>query len=229
MQCPRIVRFLNLHSLRIAATVRKAETNLSVHARHPRTSQTSAPRDECCDDEERWVNSLFLLFGTVLDQPGELEVVEVAGIVELLFVEHLFNFFLGEAFAHAGHESLEFCTGDHLGVFGVEALECVLDDVFGVRAVELLSEEGEEGGEVDVAGGFLDHVFEVGLWRVFAHGREHAGEILLGDEAVTILVDHVEGFLELLDLRLREQREHVGGGLLGLLFSGSLLLAHGDS
>ena len=75
------------------------------------------------------------------------------------------------------------------------------------------TEEGKEGGEVDVTGGFLDHVFEVGGWWVFAHGGEHTGQIVLGDESVTILVDHVEGFLELLDLRLTEQREDVGGGL----------------
>merc|ERR1719173_101775 len=91
------------------------------------------------------------------------------------------------------------------------------------------TEGGEESGEVDVAGGFLDHVFEVRLWWVFTHRGEHTGQIFLGDETVTILIDHVEGFLELLDLGLGEQGEDVGGGLLGLLFSGSLLFAHGDS
>jgi len=169
---------------------------------------------------------LFLLSGTVFHQSGELNVVEVSCFVTVLFVEHLFNFFLGESFTHRRQESFEFLTGDHLLAVRVEALESIEDDVLGVGSVELLAEEGEEGGEVDVAGRFLDHFFEVRCWGIFSHGREHTGEIVLRDETVTVLVDHVEGFLVLLDLGLGEEGEDVGGGLLGLLFSGSLLFAH---
>jgi len=143
---------------------------------------------------------LFLLSRTVLDQPGELDVVEHSGIVTVLLVEHFFNFFFGESFTHCRQESFEFFSRDHLGAFGVEALESVEDNVFGVGSVELLTEEGEEGGEVDVARRLLDHVFEVRLWWVFTHRREHTGQIFLGDESVTVLVDHVEGFFVLLDL-----------------------------
>jgi len=174
-------------------------------------------------------NGLFLLLGSVLDQPGELNVVEVTCVVDVLLVEHLLDFFFGESFSHAGQKSLELVAVDELGAFRVETFESVVDDVFGVGSVEFLTEESEESGEVDVAGGFLDHVFEVRLWWVFTHRGEHTGQIFLGDETVTILIDHVEGFLELLDLGLGEQGEDVGGGLLGLLFSGSLLFAHGDS
>jgi len=45
-------------------------------------------------------------------------------------------------------------------------------------------------------------------------------QILLVDEAVAVLVDHVEGFLELLDLRLVEHGEDIGGGTLGTLLGG---------
>jgi len=195
----------------------------SVHPRHFPTTKTSLPRDGV------GTNSLFLFFGTVLDQSGEFEVVEVAGFVEILFVEHLIDFFFGESFSHGHEETFKFFAGDDLQTVRVEAFEGVLDDIFGIGTMEFLTEERKEGGEVDIAGRFLDHVLEVGLWWIFTHRGEHTSQIFFGDEAVTILVDHVEGFLELLDLRLREQREHVGGGLLGLLFSGSLLLAHGDS
>jgi len=145
-------------------------------------------------------NGLFLLSGSVLDQPSELNVVEVTGIIDVLLVEHLLDFFLGESFSHAGQKSLEFVTVDDFVAVRVEAFESVVDDIFGIGSVEFLTEEGEESGEVDVAGGFLDHVFEVRLWWVFAHRGEHTGQIFLGDETVTILIDHVEGFLELLDL-----------------------------
>ena len=165
----------------------------------------------------------------MLDQPRELEVIEVAGIVTFLLVEHLFDFFFRESLAHGLEETLKFFAGNDFGAFGVEAFEGVLDDIFGIGSVQLLTEEREEAGEVDVSGSFLDHVFQVRCWGIFAHGRERASEIFRADETVTILVDHVEGFLELLNLRLTEQSEDIGGGLLGLLLSGSLLFAHPDS
>ena len=48
-------------------------------------------------------------------------------------------------------------------------------------------------------------------------------EVLLVDEAVPVLVDHVEGLLELLDLGLVEHGKHVGGGPLGALLGGLAL------
>ena len=50
------------------------------------------------------------------------------------------------------------------------------------------------------------------------------------DETVAVLVDHVEGLLELLDLVLVEHGEDVGGGALGALLgapaSGRLAARH---
>lgn len=45
-------------------------------------------------------------------------------------------------------------------------------------------------------------------------------QILLVDEAVPVLVDHVERLFEFLDLRLVEHGEHVGRGPLGALLGG---------
>lgn len=45
-------------------------------------------------------------------------------------------------------------------------------------------------------------------------------QILLVDETVPVLVDHVERLFELLDLRLVEHGEDVGGGPLGALLGG---------
>lgn len=45
-------------------------------------------------------------------------------------------------------------------------------------------------------------------------------QILLVDETVPVLVDHVERLLELLDLRLVEHGEDIGGGPLGALLGG---------
>ena len=45
-------------------------------------------------------------------------------------------------------------------------------------------------------------------------------QILLVDEADAVLVDHVEGLFELLDLRLIEHGEDIGSGPLGPLLGG---------
>lgn len=45
-------------------------------------------------------------------------------------------------------------------------------------------------------------------------------QVLLVDEAVPVLVDHVEGLLKLLDLGLVKHREHIGRGPLWPLLGG---------
>lgn len=45
-------------------------------------------------------------------------------------------------------------------------------------------------------------------------------QILLVDEAIPVLVNHVERLFELLDLRLVEHGKNVGGGPLGALLGG---------
>lgn len=55
---------------------------------------------------------------------------------------------------------------------------------------------------------------------VLTEGSQHVMQILLVDEAITVLVNHVEGLLELLDLRLVEHGKDIGGGALGALLGG---------
>lgn len=50
-------------------------------------------------------------------------------------------------------------------------------------------------------------------------GSEHIVEIILIHKAIAVLVDHVEGLLELGDLRLVEHGKHVAGSALGTLLS----------
>lgn len=55
-------------------------------------------------------------------------------------------------------------------------------------------------------------------------------QVLLVDEAVPVLVNHVERLFELLDLRLVEHGKDVGGGPLGALLGGlslGALAGHG--
>lgn len=45
-------------------------------------------------------------------------------------------------------------------------------------------------------------------------------QILLVNKPVAVLVDHVEGLFELLDLRLVKHGEHIAGSALGTLLGG---------
>ena len=80
-----------------------------------------------------------------------------------------------------------------------------------------LPEEGEEHGEVDWPGRLVHHALEVLLGGVLAERGQHVVEVLLVDEPVPVLVDHVERLLKLLDLVLVEHGKDVRGRPLGPL------------
>merc|ERR1719447_2306844 len=65
------------------------------------------------------------------------------------------------------------------------------------------------------------HALQIVLGGVLAQAGQHVVQVLVIDEPVPVLVDHVEGFLELLDLVLVEHGEHIAGGSLGPLLGGS--------
>lgn len=54
----------------------------------------------------------------------------------------------------------------------------------------------------------------------FTQRGQHVVQILLVDETVSVLVDHVERLFKLLDLRLVKHGKHVGGGPLRALLGG---------
>lgn len=55
---------------------------------------------------------------------------------------------------------------------------------------------------------------------LLTHRGQHVVQVLLVDEAVSVLVDHVEGLLKLLDLGLVKHCEHIGRGPLWPLLGG---------
>ena len=80
-------------------------------------------------------------------------------------------------------------------VVDVKAGERVLYDVLGVRAVQFLSKEGQEHGEIDRPRGLGGHLLQVLVGRVLAQWRHHFQEVVFVNIAVSILVDHVESLL----------------------------------
>ena len=61
------------------------------------------------------------------------------------------------------------------------------------------------------------------MWRTHTQRGQHVVEVLLVDEAIPVLVNHVEGLLELLDLGLVKHGKHVGRGPLGAFLGGLAL------
>ena len=105
-------------------------------------------------------------------------------------------------------------------IFGY--LEGVADNFLGVSSVELVGEHVQEDGEVDWSRSLGKHGVHGGVEAGSAKGLVGGQKVVLVDETVAVGVDHAEGLLELLDLRLLKLRENVRGSCLLL----SLLWCH---
>merc|ERR1719515_413259 len=117
---------------------------------------------------------------------------------------HTVKFVLGETIGLAGKEITEVVLWDFANIVWVENLEGINDGVFWISTVKFVSKHLEEEGEV--------------------HGTEGSVgglQVILVNETITIGINHFEGFLEFLDLRLLEARVDVGD-ILCLLLSLSL-------
>ena len=168
--------------------------------------------------------ALFLL--TVGDDVGEALVVQVAVGVDWGGGHHAVELLLGETVGLGGQDVAEVVLGDGALALWVEELEGGEDDVLGVSAVELVSQHVQENGEVDGGWGLRHHLVELG--GVDGHNTQRGVgglQVLLVDETVAVSIDHAESLLELLDLRLLEHGEDIGGVLCLLL---SLTLGHFD-
>ena len=166
----------------------------------------------------------------MLEYLGELVVVKHAVLDRRLSV-HLVHLVVREPVPDCGEQFPQPVLVNQSHVVLVEAAEGVLDDVLRVsslvrplvkdqsRLINLkpLAEHGEEHGEVDGPGGLSHHALQVVLGGVLAQTGQHVVQVLVVNEPVPVLVNHVESLLELLDLVLVEHGEHIAGGSLGPL------------
>lgn len=61
------------------------------------------------------------------------------------------------------------------------------------RTLQLLAEHGQEDGEVDGAAGFLHHGLKLLILCIqLAHGGQHVPQIVLADDAISVLVNDCE-------------------------------------
>lgn len=70
----------------------------------------------------------------------------------------------------------------------LEQCECICQ-----RTLQLLAEHGKEDSEVDGAAGLLHHGLQLLILHIqLAHGGQHVPEVVLADDAISVLVDDCE-------------------------------------
>jgi len=164
--------------------------------------------------------SLVSLLGSMLQDPGELVVVEHA-ILDGRLPVHLVHIVVGEPVSNCREQLPQSVFVDQANIVLIETTEGILDDVLRVCALQSLTKQGEEHGEVDWTRGLVHHRLQVILGGVLAQGGQHVVEVLVVDEPVPVVVDHVEGLLELLDLVLVEHGKDIAGCPLSPLLCSS--------
>lgn len=178
--------------------------------------RVNALKDFYSIDFRRNLVGIIQILGAVLQDPGEFNKIEHPVLDGSLLV-HVVDLLVGEAVAHRGQQFTQIVFVKSANIRFVEASEGVSYDVFWIRTLESFTEESEKHGEVDGTRCLVHHLVQVLVTHLLSQGSQHILEIIVIDEPVPVLVNHVEGFLELLDLILVEHGEDVGGGALGTL------------
>jgi len=156
------------------------------------------------------------VFCSVLEDPGELDIVELS-VLDGRFLVHVVDFVVTEPVAERGQDLTQVVLVKHASIGIVKAGESVSNDVFRIGSLQPLSKQGEKHGEVDGTRSLVHHLVQVLITDLLSKRGQHVPEVIVIDEAVPVLVDHVESLLELLDLILIEHGKDVGGGALGAL------------
>lgn len=69
-----------------------------------------------------------------------------------------------------------------------EQRECICQ-----RTLQLLAEHGQEDSEVDGAAGLFHHGLQLLILHIqLTHGGQHIPEVVLADDAISVLVDDCE-------------------------------------
>merc|ERR1712119_80671 len=109
----------------------------------------------------------LLFLSTVLEDPGELEVIEIV-VLDGSLPEHFIYLLLCEPVPHRCEQLPQVVLVDLATVIIVEALESVPDHFLGIGSVQLLTEHCQEHREVDRAWRFCHHTFKVLIREIFS-------------------------------------------------------------
>jgi len=157
--------------------------------------------------------SLVLVFGTVLEHSRKLNVVETA-VLDRRIAEQRVHLFVRETITHCRHNFSEPVLTYGSTIVRIKTLECIPNHVLRVRASQFFTEQGEEHCKIDVSRCFTNHLLNQILGNILSKRCEHVLQILIADETIVILVNHVKGLLELLNLCLVKHGKNVRSGAL---------------
>jgi len=138
--------------------------------------------------------ALILLF--TLEDSDEGGVVEES-LLQGGLLPGLLDLVGGEVVSHVAQEILQVVLVELSGAGVIEHGEGLSDGVLGVSAAELLSEQVQEGGEVELAGGLLQHGVELLIGGHTSEVAVHVLEVSQIDDSITVGVDHGEGLFVL--------------------------------
>merc|ERR1719493_610441 len=167
------------------------------------------------NNQKKSLNLLFVFLVLVSTTMGQ-GVAEGFVINEAFFVwlgqfEELFEFVVVESVGLGFEDFLEGLDWDDTFVVFVEEFEGFDNNVFWVGTVEFIGQNVQENGEVDWGTGFGAHVVEHVLVDIpDTEGSVGSFQIANSDDTISIGVDHLKGFFELLNLRLLKLRENIG-------------------
>jgi len=175
---------------------------------------------------------IIRVLGSVLEDPGELDVVKLPVLDGSLFV-HVVDLVVREAVTKGGQYLTKVILVKHPSIGVIETGKSVSYYIFRISALQPFAKQGEKHGKVDGAWSLTHHLVQVFITHLLSKGGEHVPEVIVIDEPVPVLVDHVEGLLKLLDLVLVEHGKDVGGGALSALLgagpTGRLPARHPDA
>merc|ERR1719260_211190 len=163
---------------------------------------------------------LVILLCPVFENPGEFSVVEHS-IFDRSFSVHFINLIISEPVSNGGQQLSKTIFMNQANIFFIKTTKCVFNYIFRISSLESFSKEGQEHCEVDWPWSFTHHALQVLLSWVLAQRCKHVVEILIIYKPISVVINHVEGLLELLDLVLVEHGKHIAGRPLSPLLCGS--------
>lgn len=139
------------------------------------------------------------------DGVADVSVVNIAAQVWWEGSPHVPDLLIREAVALSLEQALKIVLLDGAFTLWVQRLEGSSNDILGVRALQSFPKHSEEGCEVDRPLGFIHHGIQLILWDIkTAHGCVGVYQVVLADDAITVLVNDSEGLLQFLDFVLIE-------------------------
>merc|ERR1719422_810718 len=165
-------------------------------------------------------SGFILLLGSVLENLGKLIVVKHS-LLDGSFLVHLINFIISEPVSNSCQEFPQSVLVNHSHIVFIKTSKCILDNILRVSALKPFSKHCQEHGKVDGTWSFTHHTLKIVLSWILTKTCQHVVKILVIYEPISVLIDHVESLLELLDLVLIEHGKHIAGCSLGPLLGGA--------